>query len=253
MWPPLHEMSIWGILIKVRRSIQISNLEFHQMGTADVVAIADAAEIFGVPTETLMKRLDRGGLPEAVNHSGSWCVPSASLTQIADREGWSVRIDPSASDAPADTALDLTPPDRATHETMAAHAAVVLAKTQAAAARAEVADLDRRLAQATTALDRERSETARLRAQMSAAERSQAVLERDRAVAEARADELRRQVEQERIERSMLAERIGALEADREEAISAMSRRSRKRYEQRRSRMPKPTTPTWMRNPEVRR
>ncbi|MEL7156421.1 MAG: hypothetical protein AAFN30_07470 [Actinomycetota bacterium] len=85
-----------------------------------------------------------------------------------------------------------------------------------------------------------------MQTQLSAADKEQAILERDRAVAEARADELRRQVEQERVERSILAARIGALEADREDAITAMGRWSRRRYQRRQSPASTAPAPKWL-------
>ncbi len=257
------------------------------MGFADVLTIAHAAEVFGVPRDALLGRLDRGGLPEAVHHEGDWCVPADALASIAAREGWPLDLDaraavttaelptvepgPSraATTAPApaipstrpdgrrrsgrrlidDEALELvTGPEGQDTDTVAAHAAVVLAKTQAAAARAEASDLGRRVRRLRADLETERERRAQLEAQLAAASRAQAILERDRAVAEARADELRRQVEQERLERSMLADRLGALEADREEAITSMDRWSRRRYERRQQLSKASRPPKWIQN-----
>lgn len=215
------------------------------MTSANTLEIEHAAEAFGVSKETLLKRLNGGGLPEAVRRGGSWTVPTEFLTVIAEREGW-----------PLDLTGSTTPPrlvavpeqlDRYVNETMAAHAAVVLAKTQATAARAEARDLSRRVRRLNDDVEAERSERERVTSALSSAEKAQAILERDRAVAEARADELRKQVDQERLERSMLASRIGILEADREEAITSMDWWSRRRYERRQSLSKGPSTPKWIR------
>jgi hypothetical protein len=204
------------------------------MSSADLLEIQDAAEAFGVSEELLMQRLDNGDLPEAVERDGGWSVPTAAMSTIAEREGWPLDLTGSPGSArltPAPEQLD-----RYVNETMAAHAAVVLAKTQATAARAEARDLSHQVTLLTEDLESEQTARERLEAALSAAEKAQAVLERDRAVAEARADELRSQLEQERLERSLLASRIGVLEADREEAITSMGWWSRRRYDRTRSR-----------------
>lgn len=218
---------------------------------ADVLRLDLVAEIFGVSTDTLMRRLDRGGLPEAVHNDGDWSVPTEALPVIAEREGWTLPIDDAAASLPepalvAELPAAVTDTETVSNETMAAHAAVVLAKTQASAARAEASDLTRQVRTLKADLETARQEVATLKSQMTASQREQAVLERDRAVAEARADELRGQVEQERVERSMLAARIGVLEADREEAITSMDRWSRRRYERRQARSTGAPTPKWI-------
>ena len=183
--------------------------------------------------ETLLQRLDRGGLPEAVRRDGCWTVPTEAMTAIAEREGWALVLadSPTAKVAPVPEQLD-----RYINDTMAAHAAVVLAKTQAAAARAEARDLGQQVSLLSDDLATEQDARERLAETLSEAEKAQAILERDRAVAEARADELRRQLEQERVERSLLSARIGVLEADREEAITSMGWWSRRRYDRSRAR-----------------
>ncbi|MEM9134735.1 MAG: hypothetical protein AAF962_27455 [Actinomycetota bacterium] len=216
---------------------------------ADVLRLDLVAEIFGVSTDTLMQRLDRGGLPEAVHNDGDWSVPTQALPMIAEREGWTLPVEEATSNLPAATPelpASTTEVDTIGSETMAAHAAVVLAKTQASAARAEASDLTRQVRKMRAELESARQEIATLKAQMTAAQREQAILERDRAVAEARAEELRGQVDQERVERSMLAARIGVLEADREDAITSMDRWSRRRYERRQARSAGAPTPKWI-------
>lgn len=215
------------------------------MKSADLLEIEHAAEAFGVSKETLLRRLDGGGLPEAVRQGGSWTVPTEALTSIAKREGWPLDLTTNGN-APRLTAVP-EQLDRYINETMAAHAAVVLAKTQATAARAEARDLGRRNRELMNDMEAERAERERATAALSSAEKAQAILERDRDVAEARVDELRKQVDQDRLERSMLASRIGTLEADREDAITSMGWWSRRRYQRRQSLSAGPTTPKWIR------
>ena len=124
--------------------------------------------------------------------------------------------------------------DRDINETMAANAAVMLARTQASAAQAEARQL-------SDDLEAERSERERLMAEAAEANKAQAVLERDKTVAEARTEEIRQQIEQQRIERSLMASRIAALEADRDAAVMSMSYWSKRRYQRRRTSTRKPS------------
>lgn len=202
------------------------------MNSADLLEIDLAAEAFGVSRETLLRRLNGGGLPEAVKRDGCWTVPSNALAAIAEREGWP--LDLTGDDCPRAATVPAYL-DRYINESMTTNAAVVLAKTQATAARAEARDLARRLRQLTDELESERADREQVAAELSKAARGVAVLERDHAVAEARADELRRQLDQERVERSLLSGRIGVVEADREEAVAAMGWLSRRRYHRRRA------------------
>jgi chromosome segregation ATPase len=122
--------------------------------------------------------------------------------------------------------------DRCRDETMAARSALVLAETQATAARAEAGDLASQVRRLAEDLEAEQAERERASAELSEVEKQLAIIERDKAVAEARAEELRGQVEQERLERGLLSARIGALEADRELAIATMGWWSRRRWQQ---------------------
>ncbi len=212
---------------------QVISLCSAAVNPVALLEIHHAAEVFGVSRETLLRRLDGGGLPEAVKRGGSWTVPTEALAAMAEREGWPLDLtikngEPRVAAVPEQL-------DRYINETMAAHAAVVLAKTQATAARAEARDLSRRVKVLTNDLEAERAERSRATAALVEAEKAQAIIERDRAVAEARADEVRKQVEQERVERSLLSSRIGSLEADREEAMAAMGWWSKRRYDRRRT------------------
>ena len=213
------------------------------MTSAELLEIDHAAEAFGVSKETLLRRLDGGGLPEAVRQNGNWSLPTGALNAIAEREGWPLDL---TTDNP--TRKLAARPEKLDHyvnETMAAHAAVVLAKTQATAARAEARDLNQHVMDLTNELEAEMEARQKALADLSVAEKAQAVLERDRAVADARADELRSQLEQERVERSLLASRVGVLEADREEAINSMGWWTRRRYDRSRNRSKGAAKSTW--------
>jgi hypothetical protein len=173
-----------------------------------------------------LARLDVGALPEAVKRDGVWTVPTEALTSIAEREGWPLDL---TASGPAVGGAEHR--DRYLSDTTAAHAAVVLAKTQASAARAEAGDLAVQVRRLADELGAEQTVREQLAADLEAAEKEQAIVERDKAVAEARADELRTQIDQERFERGLLSSRIGVLEADREAAIAAMGWWSKRRYQ----------------------
>ncbi len=129
--------------------------------------------------------------------------------------------------------------DNYVKETLAANAAVVLAKTQATAARAESRDLNHRVQTLAAELEAERFARADAEQQLDEARREQALIERDCAVAEARADEVRKQIEQERVERSILLTRIVELEAERDEATAALGWWARRRLTTRRPPAPR--------------
>jgi chromosome segregation ATPase len=175
-----------------------------------------------------LARLDVGALPEAVERDGVWTVPAEALTSIAEREGWPLDLTAQGQSSASAGAAEYR--DRYLSDTTAAHAAVVLAKTQASAARAEAGDLAIKVRRLTNELDAEQAGGEQLAADLGAAEKELAIVERDRAVAQARADELRTQIDQERVERGLLSSRIGVLEADREAAIAAMGWWSKRRY-----------------------
>lgn len=112
--------------------------------------------------------------------------------------------------------------ERYISETLAAHAAVVLAKTQATAARAESEQMSRKLRAAANDLDAERAERERATAELAEINASNAELDKRRAVAEARTDEIRQQLAHERAQRSFLTQRIGTLERERDDLHAAL-------------------------------
>lgn len=158
-------------------------------------------------------------------------MPTDALPEIAEREGWPLDL---TDGSELDVRTFPQHLDRYLNETMAAHAAVVLAKTQAAAARAEARDLAIRLQSVADELATARTEVDELRRDLAESERARAILERDQAVAEARVEEVRAQIDQERLERTVLANRLGELETDHDDALASMDWISRRRFENRR-------------------
>lgn len=195
------------------------------MNGAELVELTEAARAFGISQATLRSRLEGGAVPEAIRRDESWALPTAALASIAEREGWPLDLTgrrPGPSDIPEQL-------ERYISETLAAHAAVVLAKTQATAARAESEQIGRRLRTAAQDLDAERAERERATAELTEIQADNAELDKQRAVAEARTDEIRQQLAHERAQRSFLAQRIGTLERERDDLHAALGWMGRRR------------------------
>lgn len=172
-----------------------------------------------------MSRLEGGDVPEAVHHGDAWNLPVGALTAIAEREGWPLDLTgrrPGTGEIPEQL-------ERYISETLAAHAAVVLAKTQATAARAESEQITRKLRLAAQDLDAERAERERATAELIDVRGVNSDLEKQRAVAEARTEEIRQQLAHERAQRSFLAQRIGTLERERDDLHAALGWVGRRR------------------------
>ncbi|MEM9563795.1 MAG: hypothetical protein AAGA93_14325 [Actinomycetota bacterium] len=195
------------------------------MHGAELVELNEAARAFGVSQATLEGRLVGGAVPEAVRNEDTWALPVAALAAIAQREGWSLDLTNDRG-VVADVPEHL---DRYISETLAAHAAVVLAKTQATAARAETEQITRRLRAAAETLDAERAERERAAAELDEIQAVNAELDKQRAVAEARTEEIRQQLAHERAQRSFLAQRIGSLERERDDLHGALGWIARRR------------------------
>ncbi len=195
------------------------------MNGAELVQLTEAARAFGVSQQTLKGRLEGGAVPEAVRRDDTWSLPSRALAAIAEREGWPLDLTGSRP-GPSDIPEQL---DRYISETLAAHAAVVLAKTQATAARAEAQNMAKKLRHAGDDLDAERAERERATAELMDEKTRGAELDKDRAVAEARTEEIRQQLTHERSQRSFLAQRIGMLERERDDLHAALGWAGRRR------------------------
>lgn len=155
----------------------------------------------------------------------TWTLPTRALAAIAEREGWPLDLT-GRRPAPSDIPEQL---DRYISETLAAHAAVVLAKTQATAARAEAQNMAKKLRLAANDLDAERAERERSTAELAAVKENEARLDKERAVAEARTEEIRQQLTHERSQKSFLAQRIGMLEKERDDLHAALGWSGRRR------------------------
>lgn len=204
------------------------------MNGAELVQLTEAARAFGISQQTLKGRLEGGAVPEAVRRNDDWSLPSRALAAIAEREGWPLDLTGSRP-APSDIPEQL---DRYISETLAAHAAVVLAKTQATAARAEAQEMAKKLKLAANDLDAERAERERATVDLGQAKVETAELDKAKAVAEARSEEIRQQLDHERSQRSFLAQRIGALERERDDLHGALGWTGRRRLRRTRAKLP---------------
>lgn len=198
------------------------------MHGAELVELTEAARAFGISEATLKSRLEGGAVPEAINRGDAWALPAAALAAVAEREGWPLDLTgrrPGANDIPEQL-------ERYISETLAAHAAVVLAKTQATAARAESEQMTRKLRLAAQDLDAERAERERATAELTNVLAANGELEKQRAVADARTEEIRQQLVHERTQRSFLAQRIGTLERERDDLHAVLGWVGRRRLRQ---------------------
>jgi hypothetical protein len=164
--------------------------------------------------------------PEPVVSPDGWSLPNRALAAIAEREGWPLDLTDAPPRSPVPDQLS-----RYVSETLAAHAAVVMAKTQATAARAEAQSASRKVKEAAGDLDAARIERERAEAMLAEARALAAELDKQRAVAEARTEEIRSQLQHERSQRNHLNQRIGALEAERDRLLSVLGWGARRRLQ----------------------
>ncbi len=195
------------------------------MKTADLLHISEAANAFGVSQDTLRRRLDTGAVPEARLGPNGWALPAEALSAIAEREGWPLDLTGNR------LTLDEIPNqlDRYISETLAAHAAVVLAKTQAAAARAEARELALRLQEASERLQHEREARESSDEALLDAEEEVRQLSMEREIALARLEEIRGELDYERSRSAHLHKQVNQLYGEHNELIASLGWFGRRR------------------------
>ncbi len=201
--------------------------------TAALLQLADAANAFGISRDTLQSHLDAGDIPEAVWGFSGWEFPADALQVIAEREGWPLDLTgrrPSVDEIP-------TQLDRYISETVAAHAAVVLAKTQASAARAEALELGQQLESSNQRFEVEQRlrKDAEVRLAEVLADAQRIRTERDAALA--RIDEVRQELNYERSRSAHLHRELNGLYNRQVDIVSNMGPVGRWRFRS------KPLTP----------
>ncbi len=189
-----------------------------------MLPIQHAARALGVPDHELGRLASQGGIPGAVDREGEWLIPTASLVSVARQQGWTLDL------AALQHHLEEQSLTRYSGDALAAQAAVLLARTQATAARVESRDLLRRLRETTASAAADRSarreaeeSIAGLREQLEAARR-------DQAVAEAQLTELRARLNGEGQQLHFMVDRINNLEEERRQLTRSLGWFGRFRY-----------------------
>lgn len=215
------------------------------MSRAFVLGVDHAAQALGIPRETLVEKLDSGELPEAISRQGKWMLRTDVLATIAEREQWPLAkasVEPALIEIPEPPIAGPPVPDdqqppvhQANHSTSDPVPPHTTSSAKASLGLANPKEVQSQMTDLVSPTTPTEVELARLSTELGEADHRLALTERDRAIANARVEELRRQIEHERLERSALISKIRTLEADQQYAVQAMSRRSKRRYLKRRS------------------
>jgi len=190
-----------------------------------MLQLTQAARSLGITDAVLSDRVEHGTVPEAVLRSGDWFIPMASLGHIAEREGW--HLDLTANHEPSGATAST---GRYATDALAAQAAVLVAKTQATAARIENQSLFRRLRQANTTAAADRAARQETADALAEAEAALSELRRTQAVAEAKLDELRNQLDHDDRQFQFMVDRISTLETERQRLHQSLGWFGRLKY-----------------------
>ncbi|MDH3299027.1 MAG: hypothetical protein OES24_00805 [Acidimicrobiia bacterium] len=181
----------------------------------------------------------QGTIPGAVDRDGEWLIPTMSLMTVAKQQGWTLDL------AALQHQLDEHALSRYSGDALAAQAAVLLAKTQATAARVESRDLLRRLREATATAEADRAARAAAAESLGDLQRELEEARRNKAVAEARAVELTTRLSSEDQQFQFMVDRIKSLEQERDRLNQSLGWLGRLRYRRLVERdLSKPSTPT---------
>lgn len=211
------------------------------MSAAEFVPLHYAAKAFNIPDEVLLRLLHSGKLPEAVKIEDRWSVPLHVLPDIAQRErfAFDLTVNNSKPKPAATQNREATQVKqlerRVSSETMAAHAAIVLAKTQTTAARAETQELIRRIRKLQNELEDKTIAQENTSKELNQSRVIISQLDQQRGIAEARIEEIRAQLDQERFERAALAARYSALEYERNDLLMCLDWVAKRRLERRKT------------------
>lgn len=189
-----------------------------------MLPIQHAARALGVPDDQIRRLAKQGSIPGAVERNGEWLVPTMSLVTIARQQGWTLDL------AALQHQLDEHALSRYSGDALAAQAAVLLAKTQATAARVESRDLLRRLREATTAAAADRAARAEATETLADLRRELEEVRRNHAVAEARLTEIRSRVTSDDQQLQFMADRIKSLDEERHRLNRSLGWFGRLRY-----------------------
>lgn len=189
-----------------------------------MLPIQHAARALGVPDDQIRRLAKQGSIPGAVDRGGEWLIPTMSLVTVAKQQGWTLDL------AALQHQLDEHALSRYSGDALAAQAAVLLAKTQATAARVESRDLLRRLREATTAAEADRAARAQAAQTLADLQRELEVARRNQAVAEARLTEVQTRVSSDDQQFQFMIDRIKSLEQERQRLSRSLGWLGRYRY-----------------------
>ncbi len=189
-----------------------------------MLPIQHAARALGVPDDQIRRLAMQGTIPGAVDRSGEWLIPTMSLVTIARQQGWTLDL------AALQHQLDEHALSRYSGDALAAQAAVLLAKTQATAARVESRDLLRRLREAMSAAEADRAARAEAAETLADVQRELEEARRNQAVAEARLTEMRNRLSSDDQQFQFMADRIKNLEQERHRLSRSLGWFGRLRY-----------------------
>ena len=170
-----------------------------------MVPIVQAARSLGVPVDLVKSQVERGQLPAIRDGNGQWLVERSAVDTLATSQG--LQLDLRAGEEP------IVIPTQS--DVLAAQAAVLLAKTQATAARSQSQDFFRRMRDADESAAADRKARHEADQALAEAERSLQELRSSQAVADAKVQELRSQLAKDDRHFQFMVDRISSLEWER--------------------------------------
>ena len=185
-----------------------------------MISIAQAAQSLGVSAELVGEHIRQGRLQAHRDDDGQWHVSRDSLGRVAQDTG--VQLDLRSVGEP------VVVPGQS--ELLAAQAAVLLAKTQASAARFQSQAFFQRMRDATEAAEADRQARELADQALIRAERCLEELRRDQAVAEAKIRELRKRLANDERHFQFMVDRITFLERERQRLSRCLGWLGRFRY-----------------------
>lgn len=189
-----------------------------------MLPVQHAARALGVPDDQLRRLAKQGTIPGAIDRGGEWLIPTMSLVAVAQQQGWTLDL------AALQHQLDEHAVSRYSGDVLAAQAALLLAKTQATAARVESRDLLRRLREATATAEADRAARAEVVESLAVLQEELEDARREQAVAEARLAEIQARLSSEDLQFQFMVDRIRSLEQERHRLSRSLGWFGRLRY-----------------------
>ena len=181
---------------------------------AAYITLSAAAEALGVSESELAVRIRTGNVPEAVGVAEQWFIPHNALAAIAAREEMILDL---TGSRPQNTGKDPAAPDLASAQTadVETHAAIVAARAQSVAARADAEQLRQELNLMKANADRWHQERNELLSDIAGLRHYLTELQQEHAEATRQLSELKTELDHERVTRAELVATLQALENER--------------------------------------